>query len=215
MNGAAVIDERTQALLEDAAEWRLLGLLLECPRPGWVEEIRELAAMIGDATLKEAVAAALEEASEGLYHSIFGVGGPAPPREASYQSSIQLGYLLAEVETYYREFAYTPSNGEVPDHVAVQAGFVAYLRIKEAYARACGDDDKAEVAANASRQFIADHLSVLSAQLDNSLEAGSEKYLALAGRALLARAPAAPRPPLPVLNDEPAEEGSEFGCGPN
>jgi nitrate reductase assembly molybdenum cofactor insertion protein NarJ len=215
MTGAPAMDERSRELLREAAEWRLLGLLLECPRPGWDTEIRDLAASIGDETLREAAGAAIEEASEGLYHSVFGVGGPAPPREASHQSSIQLGYVLAEIETYYREFAYTPSNGEVADHVAVEAGFVSYLRLKEAYARACGDQEKAEVAASAARGFISAHLSVMSAQLAASLEAGSEKYLALAGRALLARAPAAPRPAVPAVPDDPADEGSGFGCGPD
>ena len=65
-------------LLGEAAEWRLLGLLFECPLPNWREQMDALAAEVVDADLKAAAEAARLEASEGLYHSIFGPGGPAP-----------------------------------------------------------------------------------------------------------------------------------------
>ena len=74
------MDVRAHALLRQAAEWRLIGLLFECPVGTWRDDIVALARDIDDPLLGSAVAHALEEASEGLYHSTFGPGGPAPAR---------------------------------------------------------------------------------------------------------------------------------------
>ena len=53
------MDARVHALLRQAAEWRLIGLLFECPAGTWRDDI-------GDLLLGSAVTHALEEASEGL-----------------------------------------------------------------------------------------------------------------------------------------------------
>ena len=76
------MDARVHALLRQAAEWRLIGLLFECPAGTWRDDI-------GDLLLGSAVTHALEEASEGLCHSTFGPGGPAPPREVTYVKAVQ------------------------------------------------------------------------------------------------------------------------------
>lgn len=96
----------------------------------------------------------MEEATEGLHHSLFGPGGPAAPREASYRTTLQLGYLLSELEAYYSSFGYTPAKEETPDHVAVETDFAAYLCLKRALAAALGRSDEAEIAADASRVFF-------------------------------------------------------------
>ena len=131
-------------LLREAAQWRLISLLLECPVDGWHDQLAGLAAEVGDAPLREAVDRAREEASQGLYHTAFGPGGPSPPRELSYRDTVHPGRFLAEIRDCYHAFAYTPNTPEAPDHVATEAGFIAYLRLKEAYARACGEREKGD-----------------------------------------------------------------------
>lgn len=181
------LDTRERHLLQEAAEWRLLALLFECPGPGWQDQIAAISPEIADAELQAAAHHALAEASEGLYHSIFGPGGPAPPREASYQRSVQLGYLMSELAAFYDAFAYRPTAGEAPDHISVETAFIAYLRLKEAYALACSDAEHAAVTAEAAQRFRQDHLSALAEPLAVALRTSGVRYLALAGEALLRR----------------------------
>ncbi|MBL8187815.1 MAG: molecular chaperone TorD family protein [Acidobacteria bacterium] len=203
-------------LLREAAEWRLLGLLFECPSPSWREQIETLAVEVADADLKAAVEAARREASEGLYHSIFGPGGPAPGREISYRDWAQPGYLLSELTSYYEAFAYYPDQAaivEAPDHVSVETGFIAYLKLKEAYAEAIADDEHAAVTRDAAQQFIHEHLSAMTEPLAHSLKHSGVEYLALAGKALLARV--GPKRDQSAKNNLPilaVDEESEFAC---
>lgn len=200
-------------LLREAAEWRLLSLLFECPSPNWREQVEALATEVADADLKASADIAKQEASEGLYHSIFGPGGPAPGREISYRDWTQPGYLLSELTSYYDAFAYQSKIVEAPDHVSVEAGFVAYLKLKEAYADAIADDEHAAVTCEAGQQFIKEHLSMMTEPLARSLEHSGVEYLALAGKALLARVgpkrDQSPKHNLPVLT---VDEDSEFAC---
>lgn len=200
-------------LLREAAEWRLLSLLFECPSPNWREQVEALATEVADTDLKAAANVAQKEASEGLYHSIFGPGGPAPGREISYRDWTQPGYLLSELTSYYDAFAYQSKIVEAPDHVSVEAGFVAYLKLKEAYADAIADDEHAAVTREAGQQFIKEHLSMMTEPLARSLEHSGVEYLALAGKALLARVgpkrDQSPKHNLPVLT---VDEDSEFAC---
>jgi nitrate reductase assembly molybdenum cofactor insertion protein NarJ len=202
------LDTRQAELLREAAAWRVLSLLLECPSQAWRGQLTALAREIDDAELRAACDAAMEEADEGLYHSIFGPGGPAPPREVSYRDTVQLGYLLSEIAAYYDAFAYQPRTPEVPDHVSVEAGFIGYLRIKEAYALACSDDEHASVAAGAAREFLTEHFSPLAHSLAVSLQQCGVRYLELTAQALARRAGTPASPLLPVTQDE-----SEFDCG--
>ncbi|MFN0085351.1 MAG: molecular chaperone TorD family protein [Blastocatellia bacterium] len=214
-NRSALAGAQNQ-LLREAAEWRLLGLLFECPSPQWRAQVASLAAEIPDAGLKAMAEAARTEASEGLHHSIFGPGGPAPPREVSYCDLAQPGYLLSELSSYYEAFAYQPALREAPDHVSVEAGFVAYLRLKEAYALANSDGEHAAITGEAARQFIHEHLATLAEPLARALEHSGVEYLTAAGSALLARVGprrAAPQKRgLPVLNDN---EETDFTCAEN
>jgi TorA maturation chaperone TorD len=196
-------DPETRGLLQEAADWRLLALLFECPRAGWREQVAALAREIADPDLRAAARRARTEAAEGPYHSIFGPGGPAPPREVSYRDSVQLGYLLSELRASYEAFCYRPVTEEPADHVSVEAGFVSYLRLKEAYALICGDREHAAVTREAADRFVADHLSVLAAPLARALDSCGVRYLALAGQALAGRAGAGhetPSNPLPILD---------------
>lgn len=186
-------------LIAEAADWRLLALLFECPSPDWRRRVPALAEETADTTLRAAAARAMEEAVEGLYHSIFGPGGPAPPREASYRETVQLGQLLAELSSYYNAFAYQPDAREAPDHISVELGFLAYLRLKEAYALVCGDTEHAVIARDAARTFRDDHLAVITAPLAATLSNCVVEYLDLAGQALVRRIGVPKHTPLAVL----------------
>lgn len=197
-------------LLGLSAEWRLIALLFEPPTHDWREQVVRLAAEVNDPALKEAAAQSQEQASESLYHSTFGPGGPAAPREVSHHGRVLPGAMLGEVTGYYKAFAYDPALPEAPDHVAVEAGFVAYLRMKEAFAVERGDAEQAQVAADAARQFVADHLNAMAEPLAGSLANSGIQYLALAAAALLQRAGA--RRQVATL-DEPQDVTCAEGVG--
>ena len=145
MSTSALLSSEVKALVIEAAEWRMIELLFRRPSTAWKDELKSLANEVEDTDLREAamraIAGGSDGASEGVFHSIFGPGGPAPAREASYQGTIQLGYLMSELNAYYDAFAYTPARGdgvEPPDHVSVEAGFISFLRLKQAFAMSSG-----------------------------------------------------------------------------
>ncbi len=201
------------SLLREAAEWRLMGLLFECPSDDWRRQIAINAAEAADPDLRAAASHAVEEGDEGTYHSIFGPGGPAPAREATWHESMELGYLMSELSICYQAFAYTPTAAEPPDHVAVEAGFVAYLKLKEAFATAEGEDAKANVARDAAATFIRDRMASMGEPLGALLADSGVAYLALAGKALARRTGPKPQPlradksHFPIL-----EPDSTFDC---
>jgi nitrate reductase assembly molybdenum cofactor insertion protein NarJ len=174
-----------RTLIEDSARWHLISMLFECPAGTWRERLKNLAAEISDPELTEAVTAAQNEASEGLYHSAFGPGGPVSLREVSYHEGVELGSLMSELTGYYNAFGYAPASQEPFDHVAVEAGFVGYLRLKEAYAQACKDSERVEITADAARHFTDDHLLALAKPIENRLKESGIRYLLLASQALL------------------------------
>ena len=205
-------DPRVTECLKRAAEWRLIGLLFERPREGWAEEVASVAGEVTDETLREA-AAATGEATEGIYHTLLGPGGPAPPREVSYNDSLLPGAILGRLTAYYAAFAFAPEREEAPDHVAVQANFMGYLALKEGIALADGDPDKAAVAAEAAAGFRDEHLRTIAEPLAFALEQSGMDYLDGAAKALLARTGPAPVPMGSVPAGSSAEKDSqEGGC---
>ncbi len=213
MTTPAALSERELHLAKEAAEWRLISLLFECPSPHWREQVTALMKEATDAELQSAAHDALEEAGEGLFHHAFGPGGPAPAREATYHQTVQLGYLMSELQAFYDAFAFQPVTAEAPDHVSVEAGFVAYLKMKEVYALACQDEERAATASESAQRFIEDHLTNLAQPLAERLEGSGIGYLATAGTALLRRVgpPRVAPSPLPILQEEPLEDGFTYG----
>ena len=118
-----------------------------------------------DSELESAAEDALQEASEGLFHYAFGPGGPAPVREATYHQTVELGYLMSELQAYYNAFAFEPRTAEPPDHISVEAGFIAYLKIKELYALRCEDETRAATASESAQRFLQDHLAIVAQPL--------------------------------------------------
>ncbi len=179
--------------LSAAAEWRLIGLLLECPSSGWTAEVVRLASEVGDPDLTAAAAAAAVEASPGLYHSTFGPGGPAAPRGVSHQTDVLPGAAIAELRDLYQAFAYVPTLAEPPDHIAIECGFAAYLCLKQAYALAREDHQQSRICAKAQEHFMAEHLAPLARFLAVSLASSEIPYLVHLARALQARVGLPPR----------------------
>jgi nitrate reductase assembly molybdenum cofactor insertion protein NarJ len=172
-----------------AAEWRLIGLLLERPRRGWHEEVARLAGEVQDGSLRGAAAMA-RDASEGEYLRLFGPGGVVSPREVTYQPFADPGQLLAELAAVYGAFAFRPQVEEPLDHIAVEAAFVGYLLLKEAFALARGDRAAAATTAKARRDFVAAHLAALGTTFAQRLEDAGPAYVRPVGRLLAARLPA-------------------------
>jgi nitrate reductase assembly molybdenum cofactor insertion protein NarJ len=207
---------RVDAILREAAEWRLLSLLFDCPSPSWREDVTAVAHEVADEELRGVAERAAAHASEGLYHSLFGPGGPAPPREASYHEGLELGSLLSDLTGYYDAFGYRPASGETPDHVSVEVGFLAYLRLKQAYAILCGDVAHERAAADAATLFSTAHLSTITTRLADLLVHSGVEYLADASRIVAKRVGPGPvRRRLPVIPVAPIddESGSAFDCG--
>ena len=148
----------SRELLASAASWRLASLLLERPRPEWKSEIAGLAAEVSDPRLAR-YAADAECATEEDYHRLFGPAGAVSPREVSYCGFEDPGRLIAELSAFYHAFSFSPRREESIDHVSVQAGFVGYLFLKEAYARMRNDAAAAAIAKEARERFLSEHLA--------------------------------------------------------
>ena len=206
------LSERELHLAHEIAEWRLIALLFECPGESWRVQVSNLAKEVNDPELQAAAESAQMEADEGLFHYVFGPGGPAPAREATYHQTVELGYLMSDLQSFYNAFAFCPRTDEAPDHVCVETAFVAYLKLKELYALRCDEPQHAAVAADAAKQFIAAHLSNIADPLCGRLQESGVDYLAKASSALAHRVGAPPRAPSPFPILQEADANEEFGC---
>lgn len=184
MTTAIGFDPHVVEPLRRAARLRLLALAFECPHAGWQEQLNSLAEEIGEAELRRLVEQAREEGSPELYHTTFGPGGPAAPREVSYVATILPGQIMADLQAFYDAFAYQPAIDEPPDHIAVELGFLSYLQLKTAYAASRGDQQQVAVAADAAKRFMESHLSHIIGPLTNALDASGIRYLAAAAASL-------------------------------
>lgn len=116
------------------------------------------------------------------------------------------GYVRAIAEG---RFADAP---EPADHVAVESAFMSYLAMKQAYAVASSDPERAGITAEAAASFSANHLAAMVEPIARALEFGGPSYLALGGQALFERVGPAPHRGLPVIE---GPEPDDHGCGPS
>jgi nitrate reductase assembly molybdenum cofactor insertion protein NarJ len=182
----AVLNASARRLLGEAVDWRLLSVLLERPARDWDDAVKRLAHDAADADLRP-VAAAAEGATEGGYLAAFGPGGIVSPREIAHTKTRDPGHVLAQLGAIYDAFAYRPQTEETPDHISVEAGFVAYLRMKEAFALATAEEEAARIASEAAVLFVERHLSTFVQPVAERLSAVPDAYLAGAIHALLRR----------------------------
>lgn len=179
------------ALLNQAAEWRLIGLLLERPRRGWHADVAAVAKEVGDRKLRGAATAA-RAATEGDYLHLLGPGGVVSPREVTYQPFADPGQLLAQLASFYDAFAFRPRAEEPDDHIAVEAAFVGYLLLKQAFATAHGAAEAAATTAAARADFVDTHLATFALSFAQRLESATGSYLHHTALCLAARVPARP-----------------------
>jgi len=184
---AAIADPRVHERLAEAAAWRLLGLLFERPREGWWQDVEALSHVVTDPEIRAASDAVREEASEGQYLALLGPGGLVSPREVTYRGMEDPGHIVADISAFYEAFAFQPETEEAPDHLAVEAGFMGYLCLKEAYARARGNEEEAEVVVKAAERFRETHLSTHAWPVVERMEKAGVRYLSLAAAALARR----------------------------
>lgn len=210
---AAMTGPEVRQLLGDATAWRLLGLLVERPREGWWQEVEMLSREVADPEITAAADAAREGANEGLYLALLGPGGPVSLREVTYRGMEDPGRIIADIQAFYEAFAFQPKTEEAPDHLAVEAGFLGYLCLKEAYARARGTEDEAEVAAQAAARFREEHLSTLAWPVAERLENADVRYLSLAAAAVARRAGPRPDTAMTVEEDLQSCDDCHMDCG--
>jgi hypothetical protein len=179
-------NQESRRAMADALDWRLIGLLLERPRSGWIEEAEALAAETRDTQLMDAVQAA-RGATEGTYLSLFAEGGFVSPRETTWRHREDPGQILADIAGFYQAFAFRPRAEDPLDHVAVEAGFIGYLCLKEARALAHGDEESAETTASARRRFIGDHLGQFAEKWADRVSATGVPHLSAAARVIAER----------------------------
>lgn len=199
-------------LLSEAAEWRLLGLLFEYPTDAWRAQVTALLPDLREEEMRRMGEEALEVAKPGLHIALFGPAGTVPVREVTYQGGVQFGYLMAELAAYYSAFGYAPAGGETDDHLSVELGFMAYLKMKQAFALAAGAAKDAEVTEAAAAEFVKEHLATMGEPVANRLENFAPDYLIAAGRRVAARVgpPRRSGYPLAPLGDD---DGETMTCG--
>ena len=157
-NATNATDLDVRALIAEAASWRLASLLLERPRPEWRNEIAALSREASDESLLSCVDD-VANATEENYHALFGPGGTVSPREVSYCGFEDPGHLMADLQAFYDAFSYLPMREDPIDHICVEAGFVSYLFLKEAYARREGNAEGAAITNSARNRFLRQHIS--------------------------------------------------------
>jgi len=207
-------EERITALLSESAQWRLFGLLFEYPNDSWRTRLQALLPDLRHDNLRAMGRAALAYATEGLHVALFGPAGSVPVREVTYQGGVQFGYLMAELSAYYEAFGYRPAIDEADDHFAVELGFLAYLKLKQAMALACGQEEHAATAAEAAANFLKDHLAIMAEPIAKTLEVFAPDYLIDAGALILEKTGPSPRSSYP-LGANLSEEEDEMTCGPS
>lgn len=80
--------------------------------------------------------------------------------------------VMADVAGFYKAFglAVGGSTRQRPDHITVELEFLAFVSFKEALCIRGGDDEQADVCADAERAFLADHLGDWAPELGRRLK---------------------------------------------
>jgi len=174
-------DEALDRTLTAAAQWSLLALLFERPRPGWCAEIEAITGAVSDAELRRGAAMA-RAAGEDAYLRLFNPDGGLSPRETRYRKRGDRGQLLDDLQGFYRAFGYEPRAGHLLDHVAVETGFIGHLELREAYAVSADNREEGQTSRLARDTFLRDHLAQwagpFAGRMENHARANSPWLLA-------------------------------------
>lgn len=197
-------------LLVEALEWRMLSLLLSRPTRERKDEVRALASEVTNRRLAAIANDWCLHATEGAYLQLLGPGGLVPARSVAYRAFADPGWILADLAQYHREFGFHSAADEPADHVTVLAEFVAYLLVKEAYARERADAQAATLTRDATTRFIDEHVCPAAGRIAERLDACGATDWSAAAHLLAEKAPAPPSSPSVVApEDDVAQCG---GC---
>lgn len=216
MSSPAASREQVQDFLSDAASWRLLGLLFERPAGDWRAEVGSVASEIQDPELRAAAKSATK-ASEGQYLDLLGPGGLVSPREVAYRGREDPSRILSDVNAFYEAFGFSPRTEDTADHISTELGFLSFLEMKQAYARAAGDSESLGVTTDALSKFVSSHLegfvepfadrirAIEGCDLVDAASVLAERFHGLLSRLPVTKKPRADRsrteaPPVPLIN---------------
>lgn len=163
MSAAKKSNSETQHWLAQAATWRYFSLLFTLPTRQSRAELRRLAHEVPRElrSLGESWSALPLKDTEAEFHRVLGAGG-VPAVESSYDDNALAGRgpLLADVRAFYEAFSYAPERppAELPDHIAVQLDYLAYLAMKLAFAHHAGRPADAQITREACDRFLKEHV---------------------------------------------------------
>lgn len=175
--------------LAHASVLQFASLALQPPSPGVIGEMRALVTSLPEELVgpAETLLSMPIDEWEPEFFSVLGPAGCATA-ESSYERAAQAsrGPLLARVAAFYDAFGYAPERlREVPDHIAIEFGFLSFLAMKVAFARFESRADDASVAADAYATFRERHVSVWLPDFAEALAAtGSAQFAAVAALAV-------------------------------
>lgn len=203
------ISPEVRQLIEESVAWRMFSLAFERPRNGWRDHVASIARDVTDESVRSVAELAKEQATETLFLDVLGPGGAISPREVAYRGYADPGHLLSELEAIYGAFAYDPKSEECPDHISVEAGFVGYLRMKQAFARIVGDEESEKVSAEAVDMFLREHLGPIVLGLSKKLDEDDSFYITRAARLMRERLGDVPVPE----EEAPGDDDGDMECG--
>ncbi len=169
------VDVAEETALARASIYRLLAVAFSYPTSG-VSETMEAAlayAQAGAEVIGDDVAACVDRMAgacaglddadvEGHYQRSFTLSysEDCPMYETAFSAKhlFQQTRQLADLAGFYRAFGVAPSDNR-PDHIAMELEFGYLLAVKEAVARAAGENDHVETCREAERAFLRDHLA--------------------------------------------------------
>jgi nitrate reductase assembly molybdenum cofactor insertion protein NarJ len=173
-------------ILTNAAEWRLIALLLERPRQHTLPQMGCFMNEVGDPYLKE-IAELACNASDEVYLPVFGPGGLLPAREVDCVATLDRGRLLSQIGLLYETCSFAPRSDDPYDHIAVEADFISYLYKKEVQALLNDDERKGKAFSAIRQQFIREHFAPFLRELRKKLRGNEPVYLLKALIAILTR----------------------------
>lgn len=159
-----------------------------------VESVRRSGASDEAVAAAAALAAAFPRKGEaGLlleYTRLFhGPGSiPASPYESIYRDGgILMGPTSRQVAEFYEAAGLTldPRSRELPDHIALELGFLQVLALREALAARAGRPDEAQAWHDQYRRFLREHLACWAEPFVAAMQQGKPSALYAAAGQLL------------------------------
>jgi putative dimethyl sulfoxide reductase chaperone len=164
-----------------------LSLAVLYPQENWTEEAPLVSQISRDAGYAKAALdlppVALPQLQVAFRRGFGAAGSLCYETEYGLPHEFRQAQEMADISGFYRAFGFDIGGAfrERPDHVAVELEFMYVLALKQAYALQEGNLEHAEVAADAQRKFLEDHLGQWIGLFAQSLRlnATDESYQAL------------------------------------